>query len=82
MKSKKLIIVVLCILSIYLAIYLALTTSTINIHKDEINRLRQRVDNLETVINDHRSPVDTESVTSGLRLGRTSSRSMRNIRSF
>ena len=51
MKHNKLIIAVLCILSIYLAVYLALTTSTINKHKDEINRLRQRVDNLETVIN-------------------------------
>ena len=82
MKSNKLIIIVLCILAAYLAVYMALTVSTISSQKDEINRLRQRVDNLETVINDKQSPVDKESVTTGSRLGRKNIRTRRIMQTF
>jgi hypothetical protein len=49
MRLFKIIIpIVLC----FLIIYAALTTSTINKHKEEINRLRKRVHNLELIVNE------------------------------
>lgn len=57
MKYQKLIIFVL----IALFIALAITTSTIKEHKKEIDRLRQRVMNLETVINYDRKPSEPKS---------------------
>ena len=47
MKYVRIIIIVLC----FLVIYMAITTSTIKKHNDEISRLRHRITNLETVIN-------------------------------